>query len=1708
MPENLDQHNTAFNEEFFQGDVATGIETVRKRLLNLNNTNRLLNFKYPLRPSKQILRIIDASLDIIYRKICDGESLVFNSIRKPSPVANSSQKLKAVSQKANPPLFEINETQKETTTTTFVYGQLPAFESLTPLEFELPRTFSMSDSKREEHQERNYIQVPHSDVELEKILQNLAKTSRAMIEETGVNTLYLVFGFLEWYETGKPETPHLAPLILVPVTLKKGTIDGQSGTHRYFIEYSGEDIDINLTLRERLKQTISLPSLCDDETPEMYFDKLELLIKQQSTWQIRRNITLAMLSFHKFLMWQDLDPSRWPENELLQHPRIKEFFVGTPFEGNFSSEDYQIDHPQIQAELPPLIYDADSSQHSALIDALKGKNLVIEGPPGTGKSQTITNLVAAALAKGKSVLFVAEKQDALNVVHSRLATANLSHFCLELHSNKAKTKTVAESLQQRLAFGNSLFPSTLLASKRQSLEESKRKLSKYVEIISSKFGGCNLTIQQIIGVREKLHCELPSCVKLIESVFIKNAEGLGQTQVEKLQQMAAVYAQHLSNVLRGNHLNSHPWFGVQKQALSLTEERALLGALQIVFESASSIESHIEALKNETQWSFQASDLTFEELAALIGQLPIINAGLRKDLLQPMADVSFRTALHLLNDSLVSYRLLRENLSSHLSVIPDLNASEIKILRSSCLKARQLELGKMTIAEVKRYSEWLGSFANYIPRALKLFNQICVHLNCTLPFDSESASIIAKTLHLLDEAPLNTFHHRNRVLEQDGIENLLSQASQEAEGLQRQAAELSSHIDWNMAPPPELLSRHVTVCANAGLFSFANKQFRLARRDWRSMSKGTRKASVKQMTQDYRSLIQYFDCLKTFAANPQYQAALGSVFNGVKTPFTELSQLARWYSLVRQRLGIGNGLALMVCDALFSAPTLNLKALVEWRKTQEAEIEQFQKVFDSFQSLVSRLPNWLPKDSPTKLDNLADSLKDIAAELNAVVTLFEEFNLVTDLPMSDISSLLDSLEQLFELKTEIQNNRKAASVLGEEMIYPEISFKDILETLAFVELLDESSLPVEIVHWFLANDIEAKLTYLKNSISNICAEFQRLQQARNLFLALGNVHGTAWEPVDIKKAIEQIRSMAESTLKSAPELSSWLCYQRARQELVNSGLASLVQLAEEGNLASTDILPAALFIYQNSLLFEAFRKYPLLERFDGLAQDETRKQFAALDKEVINLTRAEIAWQVSQRSVPRGKDVGAISELTDFGLIRRVISQASPRIKIRPLMERAGKAIQALKPCFMMSPLSLSQFLSPGALSFDLVIMDEASQIRPEDALGAIVRGSQVVIVGDRMQLPPTSFFDRLTSEEEEEEEAKIDVDKEESILHVASQIYQPMRMLKWHYRSRHESLIAFSNKEFYGNQLVVFPSPASDSENVGVKFNFITNGVYNESNQNLIEAEKIVESAIEHLLLHPEESLGIVAINLSQKKLIESLLEKKLEEDELAKQRYTEWGQKEIRVFVKNLESVQGDERDVIFISATAAKNSKGQFLSSLGALNRGKYGHRRLNVLITRARKRIHVFSSIDPSDIKVEPSSTWGLRAFKEYLTYAQTGILDQPRYTGREPDSEFEIVVADELRKRGLEVVPQVGVASYRIDLAIRHPEKPGSYILGVECDGATYHSSPSARDRDRLRQAVLEDLGWSIHRIWSTNWFRNRSRELDKVVERVNALLQA
>jgi very-short-patch-repair endonuclease len=502
---------------------------------------------------------------------------------------------------------------------------------------------------------------------------------------------------------------------------------------------------------------------------------------------------------------------------------------------------------------------------------------------------------------------------------------------------------------------------------------------------------------------------------------------------------------------------------------------------------------------------------------------------------------------------------------------------------------------------------------------------------------------------------------------------------------------------------------------------------------------------------------------------------------------------------------------------------------------------------------------------------------------------------------------------------------------------------------------------------------------------------------------------------------------------------------------------------------------------------------PELQQFDRIKHEHQIAQFKSLDLSSLGHAQTYLARQVWE-GMPN------ISQPGEMAVLRAELNKKRRHIPIRQLIEKAGHAIQQIKPVFMMSPMSIANFLPPGKLEFDVVVFDEASQVKAVDAFGAIMRGKQVVVVGDTRQMPPTDFFSREI-EMDDEETATADI---ESILSMFKAAGTQERYLRWHYRSRHESLIAVSNVEFYDNKLVVFPSAGQHPHATGVSFQYLPEALYDRgrTRTNKGEAKAVAQAVIEHAIHTPELSLGVAAFSVAQRDLIQVEIELLKRQQPAAEAFFSADGSE--KFFVKNLENVQGDERDVIFISIGYGRNESGRIAKEFGPLNR-EGGHRRLNVLITRAKLAMKVFCNFRADELELDSGASFGVRALKNFLKYAETGELEVARETGKAADSPFEMEVIEALRERNYEVEPQVGTAGYFIDIAVKDPDYPGRYILAIECDGAAYHSSRSARDRDRLRQGVLEGLGWNFHRIWSTDWFRNPQQEISRAVGAIEAV---
>lgn len=557
---------------------------------------------------------------------------------------------------------------------------------------------------------------------------------------------------------------------------------------------------------------------------------------------------------------------------------------------------------------------------------------------------------------------------------------------------------------------------------------------------------------------------------------------------------------------------------------------------------------------------------------------------------------------------------------------------------------------------------------------------------------------------------------------------------------------------------------------------------------------------------------------------------------------------------------------------------------------------------------------------------------------------------------------------------------------------------------------------------------------------------------------------------------------------AAETINDMAAYNQQSQIMNQLHLAPLVAVADSWPAAAAQLTTLLRLARSSALVTRAVAENAVLHGYHNQHPDDTIAQFQELDTQFLHQNRLRLAnehWQ----QLPHYEAGG------QMGLLQSECGKKRNHLPLRQLMGRAGHAIQHIKPVFMMSPLSIAAYLPPDSIQFDLVIFDEASQVRPVDAFGAILRGRQVVVVGDNRQLPPTAFFERLI---DEDDAAPIG---QESILDLFIARNAPQRMLRWHYRSRHESLIAVSNQAFYDQKLVVFPSPDAKKQDVGLRYHHLPSTAYERggSRTNPLEADAVAAAVMQHAAEQPHLTLGVVAFSRGQRGMLRQRVEQ-LRRDNPDLESFFHAHPTE-PFFVKNLENVQGDERDVILISIGYGRAADGSLTMNFGPLNQ-KGGERRLNVLITRARRRCAVFTNLTADDINLRRTDAEGVAALKQFLQFAQTGVMgDLPPETSSNP-ALFEDMLAAELRAQGLEVGQRVGSGPVRVDVAVMG--KNGRYSLGIECDGDNAFIARSARDRDRIQEQVLTRLGWRIHRVWSHRWQQNPAAERQKLLTALNA----
>lgn len=765
------------------------------------------------------------------------------------------------------------------------------------------------------------------------------------------------------------------------------------------------------------------------------------------------------------------------------------------------------------------------------------------------------------------------------------------------------------------------------------------------------------------------------------------------------------------------------------------------------------------------------------------------------------------------------------------------------------------------------------------------------------------------------------------------------------------------------------------------------------------------------------------------------------------------------------------------------------------------------------------------KLTPDEIDSVSEGVKHYAP------FAFSEDASVSEYILPRISAWLSTTKQIEALGNELHPFLCSDGITMEQMVSAlPVAMK--ARNMRDQMLRQEAGLAIQLgeryhgvdTNWTaIEADIMAFSEYLKIPQSTVSQEFLQIicdseelrNEARILLEDLKTTHDEAAEQYEAfskyfeateKLGSTELSALAdryESCVNGFNDLNKWLDYVEARADCDAKGLANFTAAIAQKNNTVSDVCDAFERGFYQQWLSAVFDKVPAVQSFRRRVQEQRSERFVKLDTKQFEIARKRIREQIIKSYPNMNAMMRAGSELR---ILTREMEKKRRIMPLRKLFQSIPKLLLTLKPCLMMSPLSVAYFLEANAYQFDMVIFDEASQIFPQDAIGAIIRAKQVIIAGDTKQLPPTNFFAANTSNSSSEgydDDEGYDEEVYDSILEETANVL-PNRTLRWHYRSKHEHLIAFSNQEIYRNNLITFPSSIETEPDTGVEFVYVSEGYYEPSpkNYNLLEAQRCVQLVREHIEKHPDRSLGIIAFSEKQQQAIALEIQKFREKNPEYEEFFTEG--KDGEFFVKNLENVQGDERDTIFFSVgyarTKAQKANGKPMAMRFGPLGVQGGERRLNVAITRAKINVKLVSSILPSDIDLSRTESEGIKMLRAYIEFAMNGdaTLSTAHQVSRKDD--FADAIAQYIRDHGFKVRQYVGCSGYKIDIAVQHPsEMIEQFVAGVECDGFSYGSARTTRDRDRLRGAVLKGMGWNLYRVWSAEWYNNPEIEGQKLI---------
>ncbi|MBV4426491.1 DUF4011 domain-containing protein [Clostridium tyrobutyricum] len=1563
------------------------------------------------------------------------------------------------------------------------------------LKFSKPRYIEKSADNIEEINNviEGDIETNQSIYEQEKTLLNLRSKSKLAKEEQGINILYLSLGFLDWKENHTSNQMLLSPIVLVPVRITLESLKDP-----FILSMGDDEIVINPTLAFKLENDfgIKLPDFNPDEcSVESYLQSLEQIVSTNN-WKIEKDLNLSFLSFLKINMYKDLEKNR---NKIELNPIVRAISGedNQLLEPHIAINNYDHDNKTKPSETFQIL-DADSSQQDAILYAKKGISFVLQGPPGTGKSQTITNIISEFLADGKKVLFVSEKMAALEVVYRRLESANLGDFCLTLHSYKANKKDVIRQLFKMLNINKVKLQDQALYE-LETLKNERDKLNEYDRELHIKCQPLNKSIYEVTGYLSKLLD--------VENVIF-GVGNINETTSEKFNEYK-YYLESFSKTLGkvdGDFL-LNPWRNSNVTIVSNELRHDIEKHLKDLLPNIKELNIFCHNIISKYELSMKVSIDNIEEL------ILILEVCMRS----PIVPVNWfnQTDIKELSKEANELNKVKDEykqLSSSIEKRYDKNYFSIDAAKLY----NDFLISLDNIKNILNYQRYKDNDALILKECSDIKNIVCniinnfkgledviQRLNDILGISSKTLNLEfikkqSKLLGLLSLNPKPTkFWFENTELEV--IEKVFDEMQYNNFELIKKFEKLKSNYDVKILDIDfeNMLIRFKTEYTS--VFKVFKKNYKSDRNVLKSYSNKVVKNINDNKCIELLNQIKEINRLKEYFSNNEQRFIkyFGNHFKKEYTNYEELKKAISDYKNIRQYYS-ETIMPNTIKDLLINGDMTEIVYI--YNKIKKCII--YNSSIDKLRSMLQSVDKIYSLDIVCQIKHFEDILNN----LNVLEKNYKKFKNYSNEDIEYNNAVID-LKNLVRIQTIRIEIEKKDSILKNrfEFLYKGIDsdWIGISDKLNWFENLKNIVVKYKLPQKFnesVCNDRKF-IQEIGEEYSSLCEKDNYVKDDLQWFIDLFEKKEEILD-TDLNHLIKRI----ESCLNNIALLEMWIDYRNSREKCKNIGLEEYIKKVENMKIKSTMVIPIFLKRFYRLWLDTFIADKPAVAEFRSRNQQDRIINFSKLDIKQLDIAK----YRIRERLINSLPDPNLITFAKDeIGILKREAGKQRKIMPLRKLFKSIPKLILTLKPCLMMSPLSVSMFLESDSYNFDVVIFDEASQVCTEDAIGAIYRGKQVIIAGDKEQLPPTNFFNAGVSDEEfdveDEQKDFDDSDSYESILDESLSVL-PERTLLWHYRSRHEHLIAFSNIKIYDGNLITFPSNLNKVKDNGVEYIYVANGIYERGSKrcNPIEARKVTQMILEHINKFPYRSLGVVTFSQSQQHEIELTIN----DFRINNPKYEEFFRedKEEAFFIKNLENVQGDERDTIIFSIGYAKDINGKMYMNFGPLSK-MGGYRRLNVAITRAKYNVKLVGSILPTDIDLDRTNSKGVKMLRSYMEFAMHG-MNTLENEITVPDniyveSPFEESVYDFLVDKGYNVATQVGCSGYRIDLAIKHPTLSETFVLAIECDGATYHSARTARERDRLRQSVLESIGWKIYRIWSTDWIKDKVTEGNKLIQVVN-----